>query len=507
MKRFNLISLLALCVFMSVSCSDWLDVKSDSQERAKDIFSTYKGYKGALAGCYTAMASQNLYGMSLTMADIECLACIWDEPSEQGLPALKMLHNHQYTDARARSSIKSIYGGLFNVVTQANAIIQNLDNNKSTISNEQSRNIIYAEAHAIRAFCQFDILRLFGQMPSKPQKTVSLPYSETSDIKSIPPYYSYNNYVAKLIADLDIAEELFTKYDPAREYSFSQLEGSSEKSLPVEDDFLTFRRMRFNYWAVKALKARIYLYTGDTGMAYKLAKEVIESEVKGQKVVKLSGMEDIDKKYFALPSECLFALANNKLMNYSVNIIGGDPSVQIDTKTTLYISEAKLNRQLYQGQGTASNNRYLYVWERNTANAYGTRIPTLKKYYYDVAKQTDLNILHAKLQIMPLIRLSEMYLIAMETTADLTEANRLYKDYIQSHNVKITDDFTTLDAVHAEVVKEYLREFYGEGVMFYTYKRLGLTSIPWGKSPMGEDQYILPLPESEFDPTLYPSTH
>jgi hypothetical protein len=36
--------------------------------------------------------------------------------------------------------------------------------------------------------------------------------------------------------------------------------------------------------------------------------------------------------------------------------------------------------------------------------------------------------------------------------------------------------------------------------MFYTYKRLGINRMLWDATEMSEDQYILPLPDSEFDP-------
>jgi hypothetical protein len=93
-----------------------------------------------------------------------------------------------------------------------------------------------------------------------------------------------------------------------------------------------------------------------------------------------------------------------------------------------------------------------------------------------------------------------MYLIVLETTDDLAEANSLYKTYMASHNVRVTDDFASLTDVRNEVLGEYRREFYGEGVMFFTYKRLGMADILWCNHPMTEQQYILPLPVSEYDP-------
>ena len=161
-----------------------------------------------------------------------------------------------------------------------------------------------------------------------------------------------------------------------------------------------------------------------------------------------------------------------------------------------------LDQQLFAGQNTTSHNRYLYVWEKNTTTGTGGKFPTIKKYYYDNSLSYGLTVLRTKLQIMPLIRLSEIYLIAMETTTDLTEANALYRTYMAAHNVNITDDFPTLESLQEEVVNEYRREFYGEGVMFYVYKRLGVEKPLWCRERMTEDLYALPLPSTEFDPDL-----
>jgi len=100
--------------------------------------------------------------------------------------------------------------------------------------------------------------------------------------------------------------------------------------------------------------------------------------------------------------------------------------------------------------------------------------------------------------------MSEIYLIALETSTDLTEANSLYKTYMESQNELITSDkFTSLDQVKSIIMSLYLREFYGEGVMFYAYKRTAAPSVQMNytqKVDMGEDQYVIPLPETEYDP-------
>ena len=69
-----------------------------------------------------------------------------------------------------------------------------------------------------------------------------------------------------------------------------------------------------------------------------------------------------------------------------------------------------------------------------------------------------------------------------------------------SHNVNITTDFESLDEVRSLIVDEYRREFYAEGVMFYTYKRNGMSTMLWNADEMTEDEYIVPLPDTEYDP-------
>ena len=100
---------------------------------------------------------------------------------------------------------------------------------------------------------------------------------------------------------------------------------------------------------------------------------------------------------------------------------------------------------------------------------------------------------------MPMLRMSELYLIAIESTDDLAEANSLYKTYMASHNVNITDEFKSLDAVKEELEYEYSREFYGEGQAFYAYKRMGVTWMLLGGG-MSEASYELPVPNTEYDP-------
>ena len=123
--------------------------------------------------------------------------------------------------------------------------------------------------------------------------------------------------------------------------------------------------------------------------------------------------------------------------------------------------------------------------------------PKLKKYDQpESSSSTSLEVLSSQYQVIPLIRLSEMYLIAMESTTSLDEANQLYSTYMTARNVAASA--LTQEALTTEILREYRREFFGEGQMFYTYKRLGTKSMLWKTDrEVTEEDYVVPLPSSE----------
>ncbi|KAA6318532.1 hypothetical protein EZS27_031474, partial [termite gut metagenome] len=85
------------------------------------------------------------------------------------------------------------------------------------------------------------------------------------------------------------------------------------------------------------------------------------------------------------------------------------------------------------------------------------------------------------------------------------ESNFAYIDEVRIHRGLKTVAEIKLNAVlDTEIQNEYMREFFGEGQLFYFYKRKNLSSIPNG-SPgnvtisMEKDKYIPPIPQKELD--------
>lgn len=496
--RILCLLLLACCFF--TSCDDWLDVRGENIEKEQDQFETYKGFRDALTGCYMKMGATDLYGQRMTMTDIECLADLWYPATETDDPAKYYLSKHDYTKDEPLAAFKNIYASAFTVITTANVILKNLEENGGNIADAKARDMIKGEAYAIRAYCQFDLLRLFGQMPQGGTKTVKLPYSYTTAINEMPAYYDYNEYVNRLEQDIQQAENLLKESDPIFGSTFTTLNSPGNK---VEDDFKYYRQSRLNYWAVRALHARMALYMGKTTDAHTIAMEIINAKgADGQPLITLSGISDLQNGYNGLPSECLFYLSKYNVNDYANRVLIGGLDMQV--RDYYYSITSDMLNELYASipGATASHNRYLNEWNRLAKDVSSRVAPTLKKYWYDESKNSGSNVLVTKLQIIPMLRLSEMYLIAMETSNSLPEVQSLYDTYMSACSFTLYTPFETLEQAREEMINEYRRELFGEGQMFFTYKRNGANHMLWNNEIIKEDDYIIPLPATEYDPSL-----
>ena len=99
-------------------------------------------------------------------------------------------------------------------------------------------------------------------------------------------------------------------------------------------------------------------------------------------------------------------------------------------------------------------------------------------------------------RLLPMIRMSEMYLIKAECTKDYKALNPIRK----ARNIP---QLKSNIGLNGYIEDEYVREFIGEGQLFWYYKRKGITSIPRLYNPSLQDMqitnstYVFDLPDSE----------
>ncbi|MDE7117223.1 MAG: RagB/SusD family nutrient uptake outer membrane protein, partial [Bacteroidaceae bacterium] len=106
---------------------------------------------------------------------------------------------------------------------------------------------------------------------------------------------------------------------------------------------------------------------------------------------------------------------------------------------------------------------------------------------------------------MPLIRLSEMYLIKSEVEyrQGLLQGNT---DAAKAtlNQLRVARNLPALNELPAdfdlELIREYRREFLGEGQLFFLYKRLNRTNILYSNvDAVAEKVYTFPLPITETE--------
>ena len=90
---------------------------------------------------------------------------------------------------------------------------------------------------------------------------------------------------------------------------------------------------------------------------------------------------------------------------------------------------------------------------------------------------------YVALNIVPLLRLAEMYLILVEDSP-LSEAPTYFKTYRVARNLDFSIDISlvTEQDVINRLEKEYRKEFFGEGQMWFFYKKHNFTRFTWPKN-------------------------
>lgn len=465
MKIRNIIYIACGALVSLCSCSNWLDVIPKSQVKGEALFSSESGFRDALTGVYTLMNSTDLYGGNETMGLMDILAQNYSEIDSKLQDALK----YDYDNTTVESRINSIWSGNYNVIANCNYILQDIDEKKSVFSKGMYETI-KGEALAVRAYCLFDLLRAFAPSFKTGADKSGIPYVD--HISKTPITQStVREVLERLVTDLETARTLVKPFDPiGPEYSDYTEQGYDDEDFILNDGFWLYRKSRLNYYGMTALLARIYLYKEDTVKALECAKEVIdcgkfslitEDDVKGN----LSLAGSMDKKEY-ISSIYVYDMEKGRSDRYFSDNA---------TDVSCYIGDTRRS-DIFGTPGADID------WRNQ--KGFSIKDGESKEY---LAKYKTVNRI-------PLLKLSEMYLIAAEASGDKSwlQTLRDHRGYI---NYPLGEDIDLAD----EIRQEYIKEFLGEGQLFYYYKRLNYTTLNYSSVPMTEKVYVLPMPDNEYE--------
>lgn len=452
-------------VILFSSCNKWLDVDLADKVTEEKLFSTPQGYQEALAGVYSTMASSDLYGQKLTMEDIDVLAQYY---SYDGISSIyEKLKNYDYENTGSQGRILAIWKGMYAAISGANNIIKWAGKDNKVL-NADTKNQVLGEAYALRAYLHFDLIRMFCPDVKKSPKVSGIPYNLEFGV-SLPPIYTVEENIQLVVNDLKQAEILLAR-DPITSVKPYQMANKD-----MADKYVA----RINLYGVKALLARVALMRGDKASAVKYAKEVIDSE--RFKLLDFASIDKSDQEIDMLFSdEHIFSLRNKKLSDYSTYL--HYPEI-IGTSTRFaYLPFVNVST-MYE----SNNDDIRYIkWFSITGNFVKYTVANKAKFFPK----------------MPMIKLSEMYLILAECYLEKDDASaQSYINTLRDHRIRNNSHWSYLTMDY--IIQEIKREFIGEGQLWYAYKRLNLgiqtSSGTVGLVPPSDKIFVFPMPLKEIE--------
>ncbi|MCI6618779.1 MAG: RagB/SusD family nutrient uptake outer membrane protein [Prevotella sp.] len=459
-KNLYIIGMGLAALLALTSCEDWFDISAKSELKAEDLLSNEQGFRDALIGCYGTMKSENLYGAQLTMTYMDVLGQYFTTP-KTSLNTFEYANIYDYANQKEETRKDAIWKDLYNVVANTNSLLGQIDGHKGVFAANEYE-LIKGESLGLRAFLHFDLLRLFAPSASMSGglQQPAIPYVDRFTNGTFP-RLTVEGVLARIADDLTAARALLKDVDPYgpnhAQYERSALAGIWKG-----------REYRMNYYATTALLARVLLYRNhgnDRSQAFQLAREVIDSGL--FPLITSNDVSSADKNGFV--QENIFALESKEVFDnvakryfYAVNT----------SQDYLAFTQAALEKVF----PATLNMDYRRLWWIETTGSYSS----ISKY--NSSKR------------IPLLKVSEMYLIAAETAPSLTEANK-YFNALQYHR-GLPDEELTSDNLSGMILKEYAKEFIGEGQLFFAYKRLRSDVTPINQTAVTSPGkvYVLPLP-------------
>ena len=464
MKRtlFHL-SIIILCI--QITACNFVDIDTPGVINHKKMFQNEQGFNEVLTGVYALIASNKLYGKELSYGFIDEIAQLYYNDHEPNETPLTHTYDLQYRNNAVQIRINSIWENAYTAISALN----------SMITEARKRNSPYikhleGEALILRAMLHFDLLRLFAPHISQPN-ALAIPYVKTFSIEPQARLSVVETY-QNIIADLQEGERILA--------TDTNTINRSPRFLYVNHD------------VAMSLLARVFLWGGNKSEALIWAQKVVASNYQ---LAKEEAILQLFMGYNAR-SECIFALHT--------------PKMYLDVRNTCYparsTSTFNMVRNNYKtifktNTFTISNNDYRFQAYFTLTN-WGHPVVTLTKLYdknYDETSQW----MEGRIPCINLIRLPEIYYIIAEASYDTDRQKSIdaLNTVISSrglHPLSINDiaSYTTFKNI---LINEITKEFWGEGQIFFTHKRLNmpLEGLHGKIHPANNNTFVLPLPNSE----------
>jgi hypothetical protein len=460
-KTIKKLAFLAIALASLQSCNKWLEATSSTQVSDITLFSSRSGFQDALCGVYISMGSEYEYGEMWTWY-VNDLA--YGPYAQQSSPLLTAIQNHDWNSNYVTPLTEGMWRAGYFSIANANKVLYELDEKPDIVSDRIERNLMKGELLALRAYIHFDIMRMFGlaQLKEADYEKYTVPYVTTYD-KEPTPQKTYRETLTLLEKDLDEAISLLEE-DPVRGNASAEFMANANA-----DGFWDARDKRMNYFAAKALKARVLLFRGEPDAAAAQAREVID-ETAAAGVVKWVDAEAMTKATsndvvdWTFSSEQLFALEVSGLQSLTDAMLfntltTGASSIIVDKN----ISDLTLfNTATISASEDIRGPALMFKFYGNQYRPY--------KYYNNSSYAPEYR------NRVPMVKISEMYLIIAEVAAEKGDEAKVKEilGEIRSHRgiQDVEASFFGFPMTLDTVFLEYVKEFIGESIGYYATRRI-----------------------------------
>lgn len=512
MKKYILRSLCVAAIGLFASCNSFLDVSPKDKVLEEDQFSTEAGIQGALNGLYRQMIANSLYGATMSQTTLEAMGHVYTYPPTQpsGSKLSLTLYNlcsGQYTNSTVEGTFSSLWKSGYTTLFNINFFLKSMSETSALISQDH-KDMIMGEAYGLRAYLHFDLFRIFGPRWEERSETAKiLPYNNSTDVVlnhtgyEEDVYVTADTYINNVLKDIESAEQLL-KADPI-------ISDNEAITSELKSDFYKNRNRRMNYFAVKALKARVLQYLGRSAEAAASAKEVTDNV---GSVFKWTDVNQVvSKMNYSFFSEVIFGInspdmSSNYTSFYSKTALEDLYAVDHDNLLqNIYESSADNLKSIVDvraQQWTESN---------DLGSAY-TSYSQNGTYISNKFNMSTNTYLPALVDFQPLMRITEMYYIQAENAlkeGDKATAAQILNTIASKRGIPDTSSYYLSEnddesVFYSHIEREYYKEFYGEGQIFFYHKRKKSTEMFPGYGGIAVSVnpsaiYNIPIPKSETD--------
>ncbi|NCO63272.1 MAG: RagB/SusD family nutrient uptake outer membrane protein [Flavobacteriaceae bacterium CG18_big_fil_WC_8_21_14_2_50_34_36] len=240
----NKIAIFALILGSFASCDQELDQLPFDEFASENAFITAADFENGIRGVYSALTRASYYGSSDAGSMLSAPDVMSDNVilTSRGRQSKATLHNWEYLPA---STMRGLYFDAYTVIFRANNLLKFAED----FEGDNKANIV-AEAKALRALAHFDLVKVFGKIPTQSADangSLGIAYMTEPDPLAEPARMTVGEVYQNIIADLTDAAAGINATNPTG---------------------------RMGKDAINVLLSRVYLYNGEWQKAIDAANNV-----------------------------------------------------------------------------------------------------------------------------------------------------------------------------------------------------------------------------------------